>query len=172
MPRSPSCRSASELPKRPRPYGPMAQPSARKPSTGVTFSCRHTGTTSTEAARKMKMSLPSASRLTVASAAATSVVAVSATYVAVSAAAPTSAVAVCASRRHVLLDRAGASGGWRRRSSGSFVSIAALAPALPVRCQCVVAAIQCVTAALALATLITAACAKGCVRLLGIRGPP
>ena len=41
----------------------------------------------------MKMSLPRSSRLTVASAAATSAVAVSATYVAVSAAAPTSAVA-------------------------------------------------------------------------------
>ena len=68
-------------------------------------------TTRTEAARKMKMSLPRSSMLTVASAAATSAVAVSATYVAVSAAAPTSAVAVGTSSRQALLARAGARAG-------------------------------------------------------------
>ena len=62
-------KTASELEKRPRPYGPMAQPSARKPSTGVTLSAFESGTTRTDAARKVKMSLPRASRLIVFSAA-------------------------------------------------------------------------------------------------------
>mmetsp|Transcript_11648 Transcript_11648/g.26927 ORF Transcript_11648/g.26927 Transcript_11648/m.26927 type:complete len:507 (-) Transcript_11648:21-1541(-) len=65
IPKSPSCTFASESESKPRPCGPSAQPSARKPSTGVTFSKRQSGTTSTDATRKVKMSLLSASRLMV-----------------------------------------------------------------------------------------------------------
>ena len=61
IPKSPSCRSASELEKRPRPNGPIAQPSARKRSTGVTPSTRESGAMSTDAARNVKMSPPKAS---------------------------------------------------------------------------------------------------------------
>mmetsp|Transcript_72622 Transcript_72622/g.200387 ORF Transcript_72622/g.200387 Transcript_72622/m.200387 type:complete len:313 (+) Transcript_72622:1442-2380(+) len=58
IPKSPSSTSASELPTRPNPAGPMTTPARIKPRMGVMFKRWLRGTTATVAARKLRKSRP------------------------------------------------------------------------------------------------------------------